>query len=291
MNRFITAIICAGLFLPLPLVQRGAIADPPANPSPAAPDSTFAQSAPLKIRRLITNAGSVKRYGKFEITLDLAATFTNPFDPDDIDVSADFDGPDGEAVHVNGFFDQEYGQKASDLVAAGSPVWKIRFAPTASGVWRYRVTARDHSGTVQSQPGSVTVTPSVDPGFVLVSSRNPYAFAFRGELPYFPIGEDICWDDTGHSYGDWLRKLHDAGGNWTRIWMCSWSNGLEWSPTATARSASWLPRPRCLQPLERMEARPHTRHGRRKPDLRHALPGNIRRIHERRLLQRGAVEG
>ena len=231
MNRFLNAIICAALFL-----TPAAIADTPVTP-PAIPDTTFAQTAPLKIRRVTVNSSTVKRYGKIELTIDLAATFTNPFDPDDIDVSADFDGPDGEAVHANAFFDQEYSQKPDGLVVAGLPIWKVRFAPTASGVWRYRVTARDRSGTVQSAPGSVTVTPSTDPGFVLVSSRNPYAFAFRGEMPFFPIGEDICWDDSSHSYSDWFRKLHAAGGNWTRIWMCSWSNGIEWSSTATTHNS------------------------------------------------------
>jgi len=140
-----------------------AIADTPTPQAPAVSDTTFAQSAPLKIRRVTLNSSTVKRYGKIELTIDLAATFTNPFDPDDIDVSADFNGPDGEAVHANAFFDQEYAQKPDGLMPAGSPIWKVRFAPTASGLWRYRVTARDRSGTVQSAPGSVTVTPSTDP--------------------------------------------------------------------------------------------------------------------------------
>ena len=199
-------------------------------------DSTYAQTGPLKIRRLTPSTTSVSRYGKFEVTLDITGTFNNPFDPDEIDVGGDFSGPDGEQVHVNGFFDQEYAQGANGVLPAGQPVWKVRFAPTASGVWKYRVTAKDRSGVFQSQPRTLTVTPSPDPGFVHVSARNPYVFGFRGELPFFPIGEDMGWDDNGKSFPDWLRKLHAAGGNWVRIWMCSWSNGLEWSSTATERA-------------------------------------------------------
>lgn len=202
-------------------------------PVNAAVDSTFAQSGVLAIHRVLPNAKSGPRYGKFEITLDLSATFTNPFDPADIDVGADFSGPDGEQVHVNGFFDQEYIERGTANVPDGAPIWKIRFAPTASGAWQYRVTARDRSGSVQSAEASLDVSPSTDPGYVRVSDRNPSVFAFKGERTYFPIGEDMCWEGAnGPGYADWLKKLHAAGGNWIRVWMCSWSNGIEWSPNS-----------------------------------------------------------
>jgi hypothetical protein len=207
-----------------------------ATPSDAYTQPDLGMSGPLAIRGVSLNRSRVGRFGKLEITVDLSATYANPFDPDQIDLGADFSGPNGEAAHIDGFLDQPFDRALNssgteELTPAGPPVWRIRFAPDRVGAWKAVVTARDASGVVRSAPIAFTVTASINPGFVRRSKRSPSMFAFAGERPYFPIGEDMGWGNNGgtFNYDEWLAKLHVAGGNWVRVWMGNGSNRIEWS--------------------------------------------------------------
>jgi hypothetical protein len=53
-----------------------------------------------------TNATTVKKYEKFEVSLNLEnVEIENPYDPADIDVHALFMAPSGKKVRINGFDD------------------------------------------------------------------------------------------------------------------------------------------------------------------------------------------
>ncbi|MBV9468080.1 MAG: hypothetical protein JOZ57_02405, partial [Abitibacteriaceae bacterium] len=108
------------------------------------------------------------------------------------------------------------------------------FAPDVAGRWRYRVTAKDRSGTVSLPEARLQVAASANPGFVRRSTLNPAVFAFENEKPFFAVGENMGWGGKrgSYDYDDWLTPLSKAGGNWIRIWMSSWNCGLEWSAQA-----------------------------------------------------------
>jgi hypothetical protein len=207
----------------------GAIVSTSAAPPP------FAKQAPLALRTATPNATSIPRYGKFELTLDLAATFDNPFDPAEVDVWASFTSPQGRVVRVNGFLDQSHTRKLDNrrerIEPAAEPVWKIRFAPDTEGRWHYRVFAKDRSGAASLPEVEFTATASTNAGFLRRSERNPRGFACDNGQPFFAVGENVCWGGQRGSfdYDDWLPALSKAGGNWIRIWMCSWNCALEWS--------------------------------------------------------------
>jgi len=205
-------------------------------PSPSARTPTpFASREPLVLRAASLNSPSVPRYGKLELTLDLSATYDNPFDPDDIDVWADLRPPKGSPTRANGFLWQPFTRMLKggkeQLDAAGRPVWKVRFAPAVEGAWTVTVHARDRSGTVSLKPTRFRVTKAIGYGFVRRSARNPLYFAFDNGKPFFAVGENMGWagDRGTFEYDDWLRALGKAGGNWIRVWMCSWNCALEWS--------------------------------------------------------------
>jgi hypothetical protein len=203
--------------------------------SASAAPTPFARRDPLALRAAVPEASSVSRYGKFELTLDLAATFDNPFDPANVDIWASFTSPQGRTVRVNGFLDQPHTRKLDGrrelIEPSGEPAWKIRFTPDTEGVWRYRVFARDRSGTVNLPEAAFTATASTNAGFIRRSERNPRGFAHDNGQPFFAIGENVCWGGQRGSfdYDDWLPALAKSGGNWIRIWMSSWNCALEWS--------------------------------------------------------------
>jgi len=200
----------------------------------AAP-AQLARHDKLALRSATPSHTTVPRYGALELTLDLAATYGNPFNADEIDVQAVFTSPHGRTNTINGFLDQPFTRRlengAEKIEPTGEPVWKIRFAPDTEGTWRYQVFAKDRSGRLSLPETRFPVTASASPGFIRRSTPNPRAFAFDKGQPFFALGENMCWGGKRGSfdYDDWLPALAKAGGNWIRIWMCSWNCALEWS--------------------------------------------------------------
>jgi len=193
-----------------------------------------AQASPPRVLEVRPSAAEVGRFDPFELTIRLDAQFTNPYDPDDIDVAAEITDPDGQTKSITGFIYQEYDRTLDDgkekLAPRGERVWKVRYAPLAVGRHRYEVRVRTRGGSARGEPGFVTCKPSKSPGFVRVSPKNPRYFEFTNGKPFFPIGHNVCWADSQlktYDYDQYFRKMAANSENFTRIWMCSWSLELE----------------------------------------------------------------
>jgi hypothetical protein len=195
----------------------------------------YSQHDALAVRGVSVSDTHVACYARVELTVDLSATYTNPFDPEDIAVDAHVRQPDGTTVSVPGFLDRTYRRALTNghevLTSLGAPVWRVRYAPPQAGDYRVVVSVRDRSGTCESQPATFSAAAGSDPGFVRISARDRRYFAFDSGATYFPIGENICW---GHArgtfdYDDWLTGLSRAGGNYTRFWLspCWFTFALE----------------------------------------------------------------
>lgn len=159
--------------------------------------SSGALCAPV-VTNVTTSGTSVGLYEKFEITFDVETVATNPFWPYDEQpnpgvparVGVSVDGlflPPGEtgwenAIVQPGFFFQDFeyrdiesgGNHYDWLYPKGFPCWKIRFAPTALGEWRFRIRVIDASGTTLHVPtvDTFTCVRSSERGFVRVSERD-----------------------------------------------------------------------------------------------------------------------
>ncbi|MBI5686028.1 MAG: DUF5060 domain-containing protein [Verrucomicrobia bacterium] len=190
-------------------------------------------SGKLAIESVQPSATRVGRYEKLELALRLSATFENPFDPEQIEVTATFTTPGGAHVKVPGFFYQPYrvlGEEketaAPLLESDGPPLWKVRFTPIETGPYRCRVAARDRSGRVESAPMEFESVPTERHGFVRVNPRSPRYFEFDDGAPFIPVGQNLQndWHTWRHS-----RLLAEAGCNAARAWtFCHWT-WLEWT--------------------------------------------------------------
>jgi|GEM_PF-378354 len=178
----------------------------------------------LDINSISENSRKVGKYEKFEITLDVSATYSDAFDPDQIDIEGYFTAPSGNITNVCGFLYQDYESDSADiwyLKAKGEPCWKIRFAPVETGKYTYYVTVKDRSGKVSSKKRTFQCVPSKNPGFVRVSQKDPLYFEFdRGDF-YYPIGQGVPW--TGPhwwqlDYDHYFTKMAKHGIDATREW-------------------------------------------------------------------------
>ncbi len=190
------------------------------------------------------NAKSVPQYGKFELTFPVDTYYSNPYDPEVVDVQGHFTAPDGRRYDSPGFFYQAYERgRTTDrgfekLTPVGPPVWKVRFCPIQQGQWRYHVTIRDTEER-RSTEGTFQAAEPKDPrGFVRVSKRDPLYFEFDNGEWYYPVGENVRDGNVKNQEGGqpgtyemdlYLPALSASGANFVRTWMCAWWAGIEWS--------------------------------------------------------------
>ncbi|MBM4087258.1 MAG: DUF5060 domain-containing protein, partial [Planctomycetes bacterium] len=201
----------------------------------------------LKLGEVKANATSTPRGRKFELTFSLDATFDNPFDPDDIDVSCQFTTPSGKTLTVPAFFCTPFTRQADGSVGQGGKSaaggWQVRFAPMEVGVHRYRITVRDRNGRVESALGEMTCVTADNDGFIRVSSAQPYALEFESGKPYLPLGFNLFINtslgrpipaDRLARCEKFMNRLADWGGNFVRLRMDSWWNAIEMTPDEAA---------------------------------------------------------
>ncbi len=179
-------------------------------------------------------AQTVKQYAKFEAAITLTASWTNPYDYDNIRVQAVVTRPDGQQETIDGFFMQDYqitNTQTGTISVLGAGGFKIRYAPTQTGVYQYMVSCTTSAGT-GSFPTQTFTCETPDPlsakGFVRADQTN-YLHFDNGEQ-YIPVGENMAWQQSNiyQDYQNWLQKLSSNGGNFIRLWLCHWGIGLEW---------------------------------------------------------------
>jgi len=199
------------------------------------------------IYNLRANSTRIARNEKFELSFNLARTYDNPFDPDEVEVWGHFRRSDGMLYKVPGFFYQGYLRRmekgAEKLVPMGRSQWKIRFTPREAGTYQYYVEVQGND-PVRSETAEFTCAESDSRGFVRISKEDPHYFEFDDGSFYFPIGHNIAAvhdarartlqvnipaSEGTYAYDRMLSRMCEAGENWGRIWMSPWSFGIEWT--------------------------------------------------------------
>lgn len=121
-------------------------------------------------------AKTVPMYGIYEVSLAGPESVTDPFGGSTC--YADFTGPDGNVVHVEGFF-----------YAPGQ--WRIRFVPRQEGQWKW--TASLEAGPAkQGSQGSFTCQGKAGHGFLRVAKTNCLRMEYEDGVAFYPIGIQTC---------------------------------------------------------------------------------------------------
>ncbi len=205
---------------------------------------------PPAIRSVRANLNSVACYDKFEVTFELPDRYANPFDPEQVSVTADFVTPRGETLRVDGFFGANYYRvveaKEERFFPQGRAYWRVRFCPVLPGTYRYTLRVKDSVGMTTWGPATFTATPPRLPGFVRISAKDPRYFEFGNGSAFFPIGHNIRspfdtrmdwafpwaqrWPAGSTVYTRYFKTMREHQENFAEVWSAAWSLGLEWSP-------------------------------------------------------------
>lgn len=181
------------------------------------------------------NKASLKavQYEKTEWDIQLKTTFDNPYWASDVALDMKIKTPSGKTLTLPCFYvDGESGEVSK---------WKARFTPRETGSYSARfVLCNNGKETSESESTSFSVSTSTGKGFL--SLNNYWTFRFdNGEL-FRGIGENICWEARSNDDSKYFKELHEKpkynfdyllgqlaknGGNYFRVWMCSWSLPFE----------------------------------------------------------------
>ena len=177
------------------------------NPSAEVQCRTYSPGTAPLVTVASVNTTPVGKYEKFEITLELVEdSWSNPYDPEQIDLFAIFITPDGDSVRVNGFYDNYQNRNT----------WTIRFSPYMKGNWEYQVFATDIDGTGYSPKQSFTATESTYHGSLQVSSDNLHYLKYHDGTSFFGIAAYYPWGVANTASG--LGILESSGGNLFGYW-------------------------------------------------------------------------
>lgn len=187
------------------------------------------------INSVTPSSTSVERYDKLELSVGLNAQYDNPYDYDQVRLSAIFTSPSGQKRSIDGFFMWDFTinpQTGSLSTNKTEGEFRIRFAPDEIGTWTYQLQLEDNQGRTVLPPENFLCLPNTHPrnkGFVRSNQTNFLNFD-DGEQ-YIAIGENICWQRNNPylDYQNWLGRLKEQGGNFFRLWHAHWGLGLEWS--------------------------------------------------------------
>ena len=147
------------------------------------------------INAVVANSTNLPKLNKLELTVNLTASYSNPYDYDDIAVQCIFNSPTGRKDTVDGFFMQDYILGANgNLTATGAGDFKVRYAPNEAGSWSYDISCISPGGTGVYPTQSFECTASSEAGFIRKNATN--YLNFDNGSQYIPVGENIGWQNN-----------------------------------------------------------------------------------------------
>jgi hypothetical protein len=201
------------------------------------------------IRNVLANTNRLACYEKFELTFEAPDRYPNPFDPEQVSVTASFENANGKITRIDGYYGRDFYRQLDStserIIPQGPPYWRIRFAPTEEGRYKYRLNIRDENGSAQWGPAWFEATAAKTPGFIRASKKDPRYFEFDNGEFFYPIGHNTRspfdsrmnqqfpwaqrWPEGSAVYARYFDAMSRHGENMCEVWTAAWSLGLEWT--------------------------------------------------------------
>ena len=203
----------------------------------------------------------IRNQGGKSAAVELAAlnlpSGENPFDPGYADVIATVTEPDGSYFEIPMFWYQSYEPVSSynqlSTRKVGEPEWRLKFRPTQLGEYKVAINAKIN-GTSISVPNTSYTVKELAPEQVRIEGRN----FVRGKEIFIPFAYNIAWANRYEEitkYERWFKAASTNGINVARVWMASWSLGIEWNDTGLGDYTKRLDRAWALDQVFRIAAK------------------------------------
>ena len=169
-------------------------------------------------------------YSKVECSITLTGQWTNPYLQEEAYLDMEVVSPSGKTLTLPCYWvSGKSGQQSQ---------WNARFIPQETGTYSY-VFKYYQKGKLESESakGSLKVSKSGRSGILHVNDNWTLKYD-NGEL-FRGIGENLCWESRTSDDSKFFKELHQQhdrfnydvmlpefasnGGNFIRVWMCSWN--------------------------------------------------------------------
>ncbi len=164
----------------------------------------------LSIKSISPNKSIVKQFERFELTLNVA-DISCPID--ELEIIARFTGPVSKDVVVGGF---PYHRK-----------YKVRFSPTKTGRYSYKIIIKDGMNIVKSDPYDFNCIPPTEDkyGFLRKWPVNPHRLVFDSNHHFYILGENRIniynpfWNYENKSIEQYVAYMAENGMTTLRVFI------------------------------------------------------------------------
>jgi hypothetical protein len=177
---------------------------------------------------IVPSGQTIEKYSYVSFDINSAASYSNPYNPNDVRVDIVFKDPNNTSIVLPCFYISG---------SSGNSHWRGRFTPKKTGQYSYqaKVYVYDVLDGL-SEVSYLTVSDSNKDGFINLNPQSNYSFVHDSGKPFRGIGENICWDprpaydDPNYTYEYMFPRLGASSCNFARVWICMWNRGmpLEW---------------------------------------------------------------
>jgi len=189
-----------------------------------------------EIPEILDYPNALEQYKIGEIKFSVTGEFSNPFDPQEIEVWADINTDDGIEFTIPAFYTRDFEITPEDdrevFTATSEPYFCVRMTCEKIGTYTIKLCAKDAEGKDCAEPFEIECTQSSIPGFIRVHPENQRYFADSRGNTFVPIGIDVGWGEMGGSldYEKYFSRLAQNGGNFSRVWQTHFNAGytIEW---------------------------------------------------------------
>lgn len=183
-----------------------------------------------QISTVTLKEGKVVKYGLATFEVTLTGNWENPYLQEEAALDMTLTSPSGKELTLPCFYKSGKSGESS--------IWEARFTPQETGTYNYTFTYRE-KGKISSvsERSSFKVRNSKLKG--ILHLRDNWTLQHDNGDVYRGVGMNLCWESRSHDDSKYFKKLHENhdrynydvmfpefakyGGNFTRLWMCSWN--------------------------------------------------------------------
>ena len=174
----------------------------------------------------VQGPAKVKQYARANFSVTTPSVPSNPYLQEEAALDMLLKSPSGKELVLPCFW-----------TGSGNK-WEARFTPQEKGKYTYEFHYQEAGKPVlTSAQGSFRT--SGKKGHGMLHTADNWVLRFDDGTPYRGVGENICWESRASDDSKFFRELHErwdrynydvllpefaaAGGNFVRMWMCSWN--------------------------------------------------------------------
>ncbi|MFA7139801.1 MAG: DUF5060 domain-containing protein [Proteiniphilum sp.] len=172
----------------------------------------------------------ITQYDRSDFQIELKGKWTNPYLQEEVTLDMLVTTPSGKNLVVPCYYESGESGKVS--------IWKARFTPRESGQYEYQFELKGKS-VKKNVSKKLTFTSNKSDLNGFLNTESNWILRFDNGEPFRGVAENICWESRTNDDSKFFKELHERGdifnydsmipkfakngGNFVRVWMCSWN--------------------------------------------------------------------